>query len=207
VPDYFPDFPGLSAPLTMFSGNWPASEVAAAFRKAGLTKRDMTVLLAGLLTLETVQKTRTSEDRKEQTRPKLPEQGNMGRMSDFKCYIADCFGTRESRSGDRIGKDNINEKNFNKYLKPLAYNLRKKEKSDVGEEFGWIATLLTDPDSPTSQTWLNKYATSNLSYLKDLDVAFNSITQPRGFYTDGKSFSRAVETRRMTQLELNQNRL
>jgi hypothetical protein len=201
-------------PVDLFSGNRPASEVAAAFKRAGLTEREMTALLAGLLTLETVQKTRTSEDWKEQTRPKFREQGKMGRMSEFKqltdediadaelqaelesdpeyqdhddgWYIADSFGTRESRFGDRIGKDDINEKNFNKYLKPLADTLKKKEKSDVGEEFGWIATLLTDPDSPTSQTWLNKYASSNLSYLKDLNIAFNSITQLGAVYTGGK---------------------
>jgi hypothetical protein len=201
-------------PVDLFSGNRPASEVAAAFKNAGLTEREMTALLAGLLTLETVQKTRTTEDWKEQTRPKFREQGKMGRMSEFKqltdediadaelqaelesdpeyqdhddgWYIADSFGTRESRFGDRIGKDDINEKNFNKYIKTLAETLKKKEKSNVGEEFGWIATMLTDIDSPTSQTWLNKYASSNLSYLKDLNIAFNSITQLGAVYTGGK---------------------
>jgi hypothetical protein len=47
----------------------------------------------------------------------------------------------------------------NKYLKSLAESLKKKEKSNAGEqcwramlasnageELGWIATLLTDPD-------------------------------------------------------------
>jgi hypothetical protein len=201
-------------PVDLFSGNRPPSEVAAAFKRAGLTEREMTALLAGLLTLETVQKTRTSEDWKEQVRPKFREQGKMGRMSEFKqltdediadaelqaelesdpeyqdhddgWYIADSFGTRESRFGDRIGKADINEKNFNKYLKPLADSLKKKDAGNVGEEFGWIATLLTDPDSPTSRTWLNKYAGSNLSYLKDLNIAFNSITQLGAVYTGGK---------------------
>jgi hypothetical protein len=48
-------------------------------------------------------------------------------------------------------------------LKPLADNIKKQGQNtvDIGEEFGWIALLLTDPDSPTSQTWLNKYASSN----------------------------------------------
>jgi hypothetical protein len=204
-------------PIDLFSGKRPASEVAAAFKRAGLTEREMTALLAGLLTLETVQKKRTTEDWKEQARPKFREQGKMGRMSEFKqltdediadaalqaelesdpeyqdhddgWYIADSFGTRESRFGDRIGKDDISEKNFNKYLKPLADNLKKSKDApivNIGEEFGWIALLLTDPDSPTSQTWLNKYASSNLSYLKDLNVAFNSITQLGAVYTGGK---------------------
>lgn len=202
-------------PIDLFSGNRPTSEVAAAFKRAGLTEREMTALLAGLLTLETVQKKRTTEDWKEQARPKFREQGKMGRMSEFKqlteediadaalqaeleadpeyqdhddgWYIADSFGTRESRFGDRIGKDTIGEKNFNMYLKPLADNIKKsKDNTNVGEEFGWIALLLTDPNSPTSQTWLNKYASSNLSYLKDLNIAFNSITQLGAVYTGGK---------------------
>jgi hypothetical protein len=48
-------------------------------------------------------------------------------------------------------------------LKPLADNIKKQGQKnvDIGEEFGWIALLLTDPDSPTSQTWLNKYASLN----------------------------------------------
>jgi hypothetical protein len=169
--------------LDIFSTNRTASEVAAAFRKAGLTKRDTTALLAGLLTLETVQKNRKT-----------------GLMSDFKWYIADSFGTHESRFGDRIRKD---EKNFNKYFKPLAEGLKKKEKSNASEEFGWVALLLTDSDSPdVSQPWLNKYASSNLSYLKDLRFAFNSITQPSDPYTKGKTFKRAdVDLRRMNQLE------
>ena len=158
----------ISLPVNMrvdvdiFSSNRTASEVAAAFRKAGLTKRDMTALLACLLALETVQKSRKT-----------------GLMADFKWYIANSFGTRESRFGDRTGKGDIGENNFNRFLKPLDDNIKEKEKSNAGEEFGWIAILLTDSDSPgASQPWLNKYASSNLSYLKDLHFAFNSITQP-----------------------------
>jgi hypothetical protein len=100
-------------------------------------------------------------------------------------YIADSFGTRESRFGDRLGKDDISEQNFNKYLKELSESIKKKEESKT-EEFGWIAALLVDPSSPTTQTWLNKYSGSNLSYLKDLKIAFNSITQLGAVYTGGK---------------------
>jgi hypothetical protein len=201
-------------PVDLLSGNRPFSEVTAAFKQAGLTEREMTALLLGLMTLETVRKSRTSDDWKESARPKFVERGKMGRMSDFKkltdediaqaeaqaeleadpeyedpddgWYIADTFGTRESRFGVRIGKEDITEKTFNKYIKVLAEGVKKKEPIDASAEFGWIATLLTDPSNPTSQTWLNKYSGSNLSYLKDLSVSFNTITQVGAVYTGGK---------------------
>jgi hypothetical protein len=205
--------PISTLPIDLFSGKRSGAEVAAAFQRAGLTEREMTALLTGLLTLESVQKSRTTADWKQSARPKFREQGKIGRMSDFKrlteediadaaaqaeleadpeyedpddgWYIADSFGTRESRFGDRLGKDDISEQNFNKYLKELSESIKKKEESKT-EEFGWIAALLVDPSSPTTQTWLNKYSGSNLSYLKDLKIAFNSITQLGAVYTGGK---------------------
>lgn len=192
-------------PLDLFSGSRSSAEVRDAFKKAGLTEREMTALLGALLTLENVEKSRTTEDWKASAKPKFVERGKMGRMSDYKrltdddiraaeadefdedpddgWYIADSFGTKDDRFGQRIAKDDINEKNFNKYLKDLDVSARKKKGSD---DFGWIAEVILDPDAPTSQAWLKKYADSNLSYTKDLGIAFNSVTQLGAVYTGGK---------------------
>eukprot|EP00980_Cylindrotheca_fusiformis_P026212 scaffold15514_cov129-Cylindrotheca_fusiformis.AAC.20 len=192
-------------PLDIFSGKRTPADVRSAFKKAGLTEREMAALLGGLLTLQSVEKTRTTEDWKASARPKFVERGKMGRMSDYKrlsdddiraaeadefeedpddgWYIADSFGGRDDRFGQRIAKDEINEKNFNKYLKDLDGLARKKKNVD---DFGWISKVLYDPDSPTTQAWLKKYADSNLSYTKDLGIAFNSLTQLGAVYTGGK---------------------
>jgi hypothetical protein len=192
-------------PLDILSGNRPPSEVRDAFKNAGLTEREMTALLCGLLTLERVEKTRTTEDWKASTKAKFVERGKMGRMSDYKrltdedilaaeadeydedpddgWYIADSFGGRDDRFGQRIAKDEINEKSFNKYIKDMNNYYVKNTGDDV---FGWIGEQIFDPDSPTTQSWLKKYADSNLSYTKDLGVAFNSITQLGAVYTGGK---------------------
>lgn len=200
-------------PIDLFSGNRPASEVSDAFRQAGLTEREMTALLGGLMTLELVQKSRSADDWKESAKPKFVERGKMGRMSDYKrlsdediaaaeaeefdddeeplfddgrTYIADSFGTREERFGKRIGKDQIDEKTFNKYLKELDESWSSKKGSNSLSTYGWIGALLVDTDSPVTQTWVKKYAGSNLNYLKDLKVAFNSVTQLGAVYTGGK---------------------
>jgi len=194
-------------PLDLLSGNRPAEEVFKYFQQAGLTEREMTALLSGLLTLQRVEKTRSTEDWKQAAKPKFREAGKIGRMSEFKpvtdediaqaeleadseyedpddgWYIADSFGTRNDRFGDRLAKNEINEKNFNIFLKDV--NDASKKKENVAE-YGWIATMLTDPNSPTRQTWLNKYASSNLNYLKDLSASFNAMTQLGAVYTGGK---------------------
>lgn len=198
-----------SLPLDLFSGNRSPSEVRNVFKNAGLTEREMTALLAGLLTLEKVEKSRTTEDWKTSARPKFVERGKMGRMSDYKrltdddirdaeadefeedpddgWYIADSFGGRDDRFGQRIAKEEISEKNFNKYLKDLDVATKKSKKNRAQEsEDSWIAQVILDPESPTTQAWLKKYADSNLSYIKDLGIAFNSITQLGAVYTGGK---------------------
>lgn len=201
--------PVSDVPIDLFSGKRDFADVQNAFRNAGLTDREMTALLSGLLTLEYVEKTRTVEDWKQSARPRFREPGKMGRLSEFKpltdddiaqaelesdpeyedpddgWYIADSFGSRESRFGDRLAKDQINEKTFNKYLKDIAEK-SKKQGPDAFEEYGWIAMLVMDKDSPTSSTWLNKYAGSNLSYIKDLSISYNSLTQLGAVYTGGK---------------------
>lgn len=194
--------------VNLLSGNAKQGEVLKAFRRAGLTEREMTALLGGLLTANRVEQTRSTDDWKASVKPKFVERGKIGRMSDYKrlsdediaamedeydedpddgWYIADSFGTREDSFGARIGKDQINEKSFNKFLKELNDAASpKKGKVENPSDFGWIASVLLDKDSPTSQAWLNKYAQSNLIYLKDLNVAFNSLTQLGAEFTGGK---------------------
>lgn len=199
-------------PLDILSGNRSPAEVRTAFKNAGLTEREMTALLGGLLTLEQVEKTRTTEDWKQSVKPKFVERGKMGRMSDYKrltdedvqaalndeydedpddgWYIADSFGTRDERFGQRIAKDQISEKNFNVFLKDLLAKgsvpgEKTMAQADV-EQFGWIGEQILDPDSPVSKSWLKKYADSNLYYTKDLGTAFNAITQLGAVYTGGK---------------------
>ena len=200
-------------PIDLFAGTRPLSQVTSAFTSAGLTEREMTALLSALLTLERVEKTRTADDWKQSVRPKFREAGKMGRMSDFKAlteedikqaeidaeldssvsgdddwYIADSFGTRDDRFGQRLAKDDISEKNFNKYLKELqTINKKTGSKSTDGkDEYGWISELLLDPQLPTVQTWMTKYAGTNLAYVKDLSIAYNSVTQLGAVYTGGK---------------------
>jgi hypothetical protein len=159
-----------------------------------------------------VEKTRSSDDWKESARPKFREPGKMGRMSEFKAltdediaqaeleadpeyedpddnwYIADSFGTRDDRFGQRLAKDDISEKNFNKYLKEVQSAAKKTNKDSVSSpnDFGWTASLLLDPNLPTAQTWLNKYSSGNLAFLKDLALSYNSVTQLGAQYTGGK---------------------
>jgi hypothetical protein len=45
---------------------------------------------------------------------------------------------------------------------------------------------LLDNENPTAQSWVNKYGSSNLSYLKDLGIAYNAVTQLGGEFTGGK---------------------
>jgi hypothetical protein len=198
-------------PIDLFSGKYSGAELSEYFRKAGMTDREMTALLAGLLTLEFVGKSRTADDWKQSAKPKFREAGKIGRMSEFRkltdediaiaeaqaeleadpeyedpddgWYIADTFGTRETRFGDRLGKDVMTEKTFNMYVKELSEATKKK--GDVSK-FGWIGQTLLDPNTPTVQTWLVKYAGSNLNYVKDITVAFNSVTQLGAVYTGGK---------------------
>ena len=191
--------------LNVLSGSRSPAEVRNAFKKAGLTEREMTALLGGLLTLERVEKTRTTEDWKESAKPKFVERGKMGRMSDYKrltdediraaemdeydedpddgWYIADSFGTRDDRFGQRLSKEDLSEKNFNKFVKDLNTYYTKKKGENV---YGWVGEVILDENSPTSQSWLKKYAESVLYYNKDLGIAFNAVTQLGAVYTGGK---------------------
>ena len=190
--------------LNLLSGDVSKATVVEAFRAAGMTDREMTALVAGLMTLTAAQKNRTPEDMKETMRPKFREAGKIGRMSEFRAltdediadaelraefgndeddwYIADSFGTRADRFGKRLAKDDMTEQTFNKYLQQL-----NSQKKGATEELGWTADLLLDADlSPTTASLLNKYSTANLAFTKDLKVAYNAITQLGAVYTGGK---------------------
>jgi hypothetical protein len=106
-------------------------------------------------------------------------------FDDGRMYIADSFGTREERFGKRIGKDEIDEKTFNRYLKELDEDADVKKGNNLSK-YGWIGVLLVNKDSPVTQSWVKKYAGSNLKYLKDLKVSFNAVTQLGAVYTGGK---------------------
>jgi hypothetical protein len=203
-------------PLDLLTGNRSPKEVRDAFKTAGLTEREMTALLSGLLTLQLVEKNRTTEDWKASVKPKFVERGKMGRMSDYKkltdedikaalsdeyeedpddgWYIADSFGGRDERFGQRLAKDTISEKTFNIYMKDLLKSAQgavasKKSTATASTDttnFGWIGKQILDPDTPVCQAWLKKYADSNIYYVKDLGSSFNAITQLGAVYTGGK---------------------
>jgi hypothetical protein len=187
--------PVSNIPLDLFKGKYSPTEVTKYFLQAGLTEREMTALLATMLTIEKVEKSRTTDDWRQSTKPKFREAGKMGRMSEFRrlseediaeaeaqaeleadpdyedpddgWYIADSFGTKDNRFGQRIGKEEISEETFNKYL--IEVTEKTKKKKDISD-YGWIATMLLDPSSPTCQTWLAKYAGSFLP-VKRLSIA------------------------------------
>lgn len=197
-------------PIDLFSGKYSATEVTRVFAKAGVTEREMTALLLGLMTLEQVEKNRSTEDWKLSSKPKFREPGKMGRMSEFKrlteediaeaeaqaaleadpdyqdpddgWYIADSFGDRESRFGERLAKEDINEKTFNKYVKELV----DAQKSGKASSLGWIAMTLSDPSMQGTTSLMQKYGSSNINFVKDLSSSFNSITQLGAVFTGGK---------------------
>ena len=195
-------------PLDLFEGKRPLKEVSDAFKRSGLTEREMTALLGALLTLEKVEKDTNPADWAKSEKPQFRERGKIGRMSEFKRltdedianaeasefddddepglfddqpYIADTFGTRDQAFGKKAG--DLNEKNFNKYLQSVN-NTFKTGRAD--KSLGWIGELLTDKDLPGTQTWVAKYSQSNLNYLKDLGIAFNSMSQLGAEFTGGK---------------------
>lgn len=193
-------------PLTLLSDSTSTSDVVSAFKRSGLTEREMTAILGGLLTLSSVKKTRDTRNWKASSKGKFRERGKIGRMSEFKrltdedvqealnaddeeeeellegdegWYIADSFGSRDEVYGQKVGSADLDPKSFNKYMKQLNTEGAK-------ESFGWIGKLLLDKKNPTYQAWLSKYATTNLNFQKDLSIAFNAITQLGAEYTGGK---------------------
>jgi len=195
-------------PLDLFEGKRSASEVRGFFKRSGLTDREMTALMSGLLTVNTVEKEKSPGSWKESGKARYVERGKMGRSSDYKklsdddiekelakdyddnddglqdeeWYIADSFGTKDQAFGKKTGE--LDVKTFNKYIKDISKYINAKNSSS--QEFGWIGTLLLDKDTPATQQWLAKYGTSYLNYQKDLGIAYNSMTQLGAEYTGGK---------------------
>lgn len=212
-PDNKKDFSSLD--LTVLSGTAAPSAVTKAFLSAGLTEREMTALLSTLCTIDTVRKTRSTEDWKQSARPKFREAGKMGRASEFKplteqdiadledeefedrdedWYIADSFGTRDQAFGAKVA-DDLSEKNFNKFVKELYETGKKGGNID---KFGWTTAVLLDKQNPVTQSWLQKYAGSYLNYNKDLSIAYNAVTQLGAEFTGGKYESLLKNKKRKT---------
>mmetsp|Transcript_15732 Transcript_15732/g.19180 ORF Transcript_15732/g.19180 Transcript_15732/m.19180 type:complete len:439 (+) Transcript_15732:168-1484(+) len=194
-------------PIDLFEGKYPISKVSDAFKKSGLTEREMTALMGALLTLEKVKTDRNPEDWKESGKAQFRQRGKIGRMNEFKKltdedienaaaaefddddepglfddqpYIADTFGTRDQAFGKKAG--DLDSKNFNKYIQ----DVNKSFKKPGDQSLGWIGDLLTDKSLPGTQSWVSKYSQSNLNYTKDLAIAFNSLTQLGGEFIGGK---------------------
>eukprot|EP00591_Stephanopyxis_turris_P013984 CAMPEP_0195535404 /NCGR_PEP_ID=MMETSP0794_2-20130614/44199_1 /TAXON_ID=515487 /ORGANISM="Stephanopyxis turris, Strain CCMP 815" /LENGTH=402 /DNA_ID=CAMNT_0040668531 /DNA_START=129 /DNA_END=1337 /DNA_ORIENTATION=- len=199
-------------PLDLLSDSTPPQDIIAAFRRSGLTEREMTAILGVLLTIIKVNQDKLPGDWKKSNRGKFVERGKMGRMSDFKrltdqdiadmesdeenetllegdedWYIGESFGARADVFGKRASEE-IDTKTFNKILKGLnEATIKKGGKGQASkEEFGFVGQTLLSPDSPTSQAWLAKYAAGNLIFLKDIGIAFNQVTQLGGEFTGGK---------------------
>ncbi len=196
-------------PLDLFNGSYESKEVSDAFKRSGLTEREMTALLGALLTLEKVDKDSGASWMKSD-KAQFRERGKIGRMSEYKRltdedianaaaaefedddddepglfddqpYIADTFGTRDQAFGKKTG--NLDPKSFNKYLQSVNKTFKS---GSADKSLGWIAEVLTDKDLPGTQTWVSKYAQSNINYQKDLGIAFNSLSQLGGEFTGGK---------------------
>jgi len=199
--------------LDLFRGDASARDLQQAFLKAGLTEREMTALLTALLTVSRVATTRSADGWKEAQRPKFREAGKLGRASEFKkltdediaqaaidaelaaeledpddgWYIADSFGTKDTRFGNRLGADEIDEKSFNKFIQVLDAAQKSRKIDSAVDTYGWIAQVLLDAQAlPTVPTWIAKYAGSNLNYKKDLIASYNQVTQLGAVYTGGK---------------------
>jgi len=196
-----------NVPLDLLEGKRDIREVSDAFKRSGLTEREMTALLGALLTIQKTETDSNAKDWMKSDKAGFVERGKMGRMSQYKRlteedvaaaaaaefedddepglfddqpYIADTFGTKDQAFGKKTG--NLDPKNFNKYLQAI----NKTFKSGGSPELGWIGELLTDKDLPGTQNWVSKYAGSNINYQKDLGIAFNSMSQLGGEYTGGK---------------------
>jgi len=197
-----------AVPLDLLEGKRNIYEVSDAFKRSGLTEREMTALLGALLTIQVTENDGNAKDWMKSDKTAFRERGKIGRMSEYKRlteediaaaaasefdddddepglfddqpYIADTFGTKDQAFGKKTG--NLDPKNFNKYLQAINKTFR----TGYDGSLGWIGELLTSQDLPGTQNWVSKYAGSNINYQKDLNIAFNSMSQLGGEYTGGK---------------------
>ena len=127
-----------------------------AFAKAGLTDRELSVLLGALLVLEKVELKDNNPNYKK-PKAKLRERGKIGRASDFKKltdvefeaansdddeegdadedepYIVDSFGTRGEIYGAKATKT-VDKNTFNKYFGSIADFKRVASSDDFWHE-------------------------------------------------------------------------
>jgi len=199
--------PASMPPLNLFTGEVDNSVVADAFRSSGLTEREMTALLGCLLSVDSIEKATPAGNWKESQRPKFREAGKLGRASEFKplsdedianelakdgadddeesytvsgddgWYIADTFGTADSRFGKSLTKE---KPTLSTYLKDLS------KTSASTTQYSWVSSFLLSKDLPTAQSWVAKYGSKPLLYEKDLKVAYNAVTQLGAEFTGGK---------------------
>jgi len=206
-------------PLNLFTGDVDNEIVADTFRTAGLTEREMTALLGCLLGVDSIEKATPEGSWKESSKPKFREAGKIGRMSDFKkltdedieaelakdgvdddeesytvsgddgWYIADTFGTADTRFGKSLNKEKPE-------LSTTLKNLAKTSSSST--QYSWVSGFLLSKDLPTAQSWVVKYGSKPLLYEKDLKVAYNAVTQLGAEYTGGKYESLLKNKKRKT---------
>eukprot|EP00584_Thalassiosira_punctigera_P007067 CAMPEP_0172529538 /NCGR_PEP_ID=MMETSP1067-20121228/3600_1 /TAXON_ID=265564 ORGANISM="Thalassiosira punctigera, Strain Tpunct2005C2" /NCGR_SAMPLE_ID=MMETSP1067 /ASSEMBLY_ACC=CAM_ASM_000444 /LENGTH=433 /DNA_ID=CAMNT_0013313607 /DNA_START=150 /DNA_END=1451 /DNA_ORIENTATION=+ len=210
--------PSSMPPLNLFTGDAGDDAVAEAFRSSGLTEREMTALLGCLLSVDSIEKATPEGDWRASSKPKFREAGKIGRMSDFKkltdedieaelakdgaddeesytvsgddgWYIADTFGTADSRFGKSL-TDKKPE------LSTAFKNMAKTSASST--QYSWVSGFLLSKDLPTAQQWVNKYGSKPLLYEKDLKVAYNAVTQLGAEFTGGKYESLLKNKKRKT---------
>merc|ERR1712127_1183423 len=92
-------------------------------------------------------------------------------------YIADTFGTADSRFGKSLTSD---KPQLSAVFKTLS------KTAAASPQYSWVGDLLTSKDVPTAQSWAQKYGSKPLLYEKDLKVAYNAATQLGGEFTGGK---------------------
>ena len=81
-------------------------------------------------------------------------------------YIADTFGTADSRFGKSLSKE---KPTLSTYLKDLS------KSSPSTSQYSWVKSFLLSKDLPTAQSWVSKYGSKPLLYEKDLKVAYNAV--------------------------------
>jgi hypothetical protein len=213
--------PKSMPPLNLLTGEVDNGVVYDAFRKSGLTEREMTALLGCLLSIDSIEKATPEGDWKANSKPKFREAGKMGRMSEFKALSdedianelakdgADDDGEEESYtvSGDDGwyiadtfgGADDKFGKRVSNIKPDLSMALKNLSRTtSATTQYGWIAGLLLSKDLPTAQSWVTKYGSKPLLYEKDLKVAYNALTQLGVEYTGGKYESLLKNRKRKT---------
>ena len=159
--------------------------VVTAFTNAGLTDRELTIILGALLVMEKVDLKDANSNFKKSQKGQLKQRGKIGRASDFKKlsdaefenannddddddaldakdepFIVDTFGARGDIYGGLATKS-VDKNTFNQFFASIGDFKRKPSANDY-----WHERILAKESA--TQVWANTYAKSNLKYLKDL---------------------------------------